>query len=96
MPLTVIVLSFARSDGVLDDWSMGVWEPIVADILYSESMRDGVCAAFWAFKTLPSFPDHHSRTPLLQQSRDLRACIWPPSRGPQEKLLPLGVDALYQ
>ena len=74
---------------------IGVLENTLPDTLHARSKGDSVCAAFRTFKTLLSIPDHYSSTPLLQQPRDLRARFWPPSRGLQTRLRPLGVDSLF-
>jgi len=82
--------SLARSDGVLDDWSIGK----TLTGYSARKAQDRSYATFWILKTLLTIPDHYSSTPLLQQPRDLRAGFWPPSRGLQTKPRPLGVDSL--
>jgi len=77
MALPVVFLSFARSDGVLEN--------ILPDTLHARFRGDSVCGAFRTFKTLLSIPDHYSSTPLLQQPRDLRARFWPPFQGAPNK-----------
>ena len=89
MALPVIFLSFERSDGVLDDWSIGGTS---YRIFSTQGPRETVFV-------LPSgltkpFSQSQIITPLLQQPRDLRARFWPPSRGLQTKPRPLGVDSL--
>ena len=89
MALPVIFLSFERSDGVLDDWSIGGTS---YRIFSTQGPRETVFV-------LPSgltkpFSQSQIITPLLQQPRDLRARFWPTSRGLQTKPRPLGVDSL--
>jgi hypothetical protein len=69
IPLPVVFLSFARSDGALDDWSIG--KHLTGYSPRKVQGRHCLCG-------LPDFqnPSLDSR-PLLQQPRHLRARFWP-------------------
>ena len=59
----------------------GIVEKTLPDTLQTRPTRARFCGAFRLYKTPLLIPDHHSSIPLLQQPRDLRTGIWPPSRG---------------
>jgi len=65
--------------GVLDDWSIGF------------SANDTIVFAKQYHDTMSS----HQGRPFLQQPRDLRAHVWPPSKGLLTKPCTLGVDSLF-
>jgi hypothetical protein len=75
---------------------IGVMEKTLSDTLHARFKGDRFYEELQIFKTLLSISDHYSRTPLLQQPREPRIGLWPPSRGLQTKPRPLGVDSLLR
>jgi len=86
MALPVMVLSFARSDGVLDEWSMGNHHS--GYTLHARSRGDGVGEAFpWLSKPFLQFYPiapvlQHSTTPSTPGSEGTRSA---PFQGTPDK-----------